>query len=91
MRSETRLKRRQADTNCVAISRWHYVIGAYFIGYGMFYLLALLLGIVPGLDMSRLTVLVVLPLMQPLLIAFGVYHILAVGKKAEQGTLASLP
>jgi hypothetical protein len=73
------------------MSRWHYVIGAYFIGYGMFYLLALLLGIVPGLDMSRLTVLVVLPLMQPVLIVFGVYYILAVRKKAEQGTLPSLP
>ncbi len=73
------------------MSRWHYVIGAYFIGYGMLYLLALLLGIVPGLDMSRLTVLVVLPLMQPLLIVFGVYYIMAVRKKAEQGTLPTLP
>ncbi len=73
------------------MSRWHYVIGAYFIGYGMFYLLALLLGIVPGLDMSRLTDLVVLQLMQPLLIVFGVYYILAVRKKAEQGTLPTLP
>ncbi len=73
------------------MSRWHYVIGAYFIGYGMFYLLALLLGIIPGLDMSRLTVLVVLPLMQPVLSVFGVYYILAVRKKAVQGTLPSLP
>ncbi len=75
----------------MAISRWHYVGGAYLIGYGTLYLVALLLGLVPGLDMSRLTVLVVLPLMQPLLIAFGVYYILAVRKKAEQGTLPTLP
>ncbi len=74
----------------MAISRWHYVGGAYLIGYGMFSLVALLLGLVPGLDMSRLTVWTVLLWMQPLLIAFGVYYILAVRKKAEQGTLASL-
>ncbi len=85
------LKRRQADTNCVAISRWHYVIGAYFIGYGMFYLVALLLGLVPGLDMSRFTVWTILLWMQPLVVVVGVYYILAVMKKAEQGTLPTLP
>ncbi len=79
----------------MAISRWHYVGGAYLIGYGTFYLVALLLGLAPALDMSRFTVWTVLWTvlfwMQPLLIVIGVYYILAVRKKAEQGALASPP
>ncbi|MFQ5908451.1 MAG: hypothetical protein ACE5JE_06450 [Thermoplasmata archaeon] len=75
----------------MAISRWHYVIGGYLIFVGAFYLVALLLGLIPGLDMSRFTVWTVLFWMQPTLVAFGVYYILTVRKKAEQGALASLP
>ncbi len=67
------------------------MIGGYLIFYGTFYLLALLLGLVPGLDMSRFTVWTVLFWMQPLLVVFGAYYIWAVRKKAEQGTLPTLP
>lgn len=77
--------------NRVAISRWHYVAGAYLIFYGAFMLVALLLGLYPGSDGSRFTVWTVTLWMQPLLIVIGVYYILAVRKKAVQGGLVSLP
>ncbi|MFQ5790022.1 MAG: hypothetical protein ACE5IJ_08910 [Thermoplasmata archaeon] len=76
---------RQADTNGVAVGRWHYVIVGYLIFYGTFYLVALLLGLAPGWDISRFTVWTVLLWMQPLLIVIGAYYIMAVRKKAGHG------
>lgn len=66
------------------------MIGAFFIGYGMFYLLAVL-GIIPGLDISGPTLPAILAVMQMGMVVVGVYYIWAVRKKAEQGTLPTLP
>ncbi len=65
------------------MNRIHYVIGAFFIGYGTLYLLAFV-GIVPLQQRSGLTLPAVLTAMQAAMIVFGVYYILAVRKKAKQ-------
>ncbi len=66
------------------------MIGAFFIGYGMFYLLAVL-GIIPGLDISGLTLPAILAVLQVGMVVIGAYYIWAVRKKAEQDTLPTLP